>query len=226
MKRLFITGASGFIGSHLLRMFCDKGYNGSVLFRKNKPRESKHFSFIKGDLQDVNSYKNHLVDTDVVLHLAATTNDWASKKIHTRVNTEGTSRLFEQAIETGVRHFIFFSSLATVSSPLPTAVNEQSSYQEKLMCHYANSKIAAETNLINLSKGKKITLTILRIGWVIGKGDAVLVKNLKENIRRGLILLPARNLTLPIIGIDRFSEIVAKLIDLKTNAGGLNILHA
>src|SRR3989338_7782098 len=131
MKRLFITGASGFIGSHLLRMFCDKGYNGSVLFRKNKPRESKHFSFIKVDLQDINSYKNHLVNIDVVLHLAATTNDWASKKIHTQVNVKGTAKLFEWAVEAGVRHFIFFSSLATVSNPLPTTVGEQSSYQKK-----------------------------------------------------------------------------------------------
>ena len=105
MKRCLITGATGVVGPSVVKAFQDAGYAVRVFARK--PVEN--LEFVVGDLVDA-PLTEATRDVDVVVHLAALLHENAGD--YERVNVEGTRRLLDAAIASGVRRFVFASSIA------------------------------------------------------------------------------------------------------------------
>tara|TARA_Y100000591_G_C21795547_1_gene679123 strand:+ start:601 stop:1560 length:960 start_codon:yes stop_codon:yes gene_type:complete len=133
MKKILVTGAAGFIGSHLVESLINLGYkvlgidnysNGkkkNIDYLKTCPN-SHLFSFAEGDLRDVNFCNDIVIDIDVIYHQAALGSVPRSIKEPTLYfdnNLSGMVNLLEASRHSGVQRFIFASS-SSVYGDTPT----------------------------------------------------------------------------------------------------------
>ncbi len=159
MKTLFITGATGFVGRHLLRRLAAQNYETIYCLIRtaaNLAVENPQVRTLKGSLADIDRYRPELTASDCVVHLAAATGKSVPQEFF-RVNVEGTRALLEQAQRSGVRQFLFISSIAA-------------RYADNERYYYAQSKFQAE----ELVRSAGLAFTILRPTIVVGQGSAVL----------------------------------------------------
>lgn len=171
MKAL-VTGASGFIGSHLVEALTRKGYEVTCLARKSANLrwiEHLDIKYIYGDLSDPGSYADRIAGFDYIFHLAGLTKAVREKEFFT-ANTENTKKLLQVAAEQNhnVRRFIFLSSLAAIGpSSNGRPVREDS--PPAPVSAYGKSKLDAESAVLDYSR--RMPVTILRPPAVYGPRD-------------------------------------------------------
>lgn len=167
MKKLFVTGGTGFIGRHLLtKLASNKLYKIYCLTRQSENPLSEllasdNIHFVQSTIFDPQVYAPHLAKSDVVIHLAAVTGK-AKISDYFKVNLEGTRLLVQQGEALGVKRFIFISSIAA-------------KFKSIQKYYYAQSKKQAETAV----KQSQLNYTIIRPTIVIGN-EAPLWKNLSK----------------------------------------------
>lgn len=152
--QILITGASGYIGQHLSHTLAAAHNIAGVSLRATEPAQLP------------------LQVTDTVIHLSGIVHQPdASEALHQQINTDQTITLAQQARDAGVRHFIFFSSVAVYgghgSLQPGAALNEQSPCQPD--SPYGRSKLAAEQALLAMADAD-FTVAIVRPPMVYGPG--------------------------------------------------------
>ena len=117
--RILVTGASGFIGSRLLKMLYENGYTNlrATTFARDLRNDftgTRFVEHIKGDLQTAEFCEKVVKDIDVIFHCAANTSNALDTKvnplIHVTANVEMNVNLMEQAWKNSVRKFMYISS--------------------------------------------------------------------------------------------------------------------
>ena len=116
---IFITGASGIVGSFLCKALQDNEVPFKGLIRANSSRELlnsiKEENLLEGDLTDPISYSEYIHEGDLIVHCAAVISfDPAQKNLMTRVNVEATRDLVNIALEKKAGKFIHISSVAAI----------------------------------------------------------------------------------------------------------------
>lgn len=164
-ETIAITGASGFVGSALFDAFQSNGSYNVKGFCRNLPNGSEADLVALGALETAD-YSQDLVNIDVVIHTAARAHVM-KEKTHDplvefrKVNVEGTLRLARQAMDAGVKRFIFISSIGVNGG----STNEEA-FNEKQTPNphtpYARSKFEAELALQELCKEGSMELVIIR----------------------------------------------------------------
>jgi nucleoside-diphosphate-sugar epimerase len=127
-----------------------------------------------GNIDGDTSWHHALQGIDTVIHLAARAhilheNTLNSEAEFFQVNTEGTTNLVQQSIQSGVKHFIFISSIGAMASLSNQPLTEKSACQPDTP--YGRSKLQAEQALISLASQSTMTWTILRPPLVYGPGN-------------------------------------------------------
>src|SRR6202023_1095955 len=115
----FITGATGFLGSHVARVLAECGAQLRLLVRPTSDLgnldDLKNADRVVGDLRDAASIEKALSGCDVVFHVAADYRLWVRDPDEMyRSNVEGTRSLLEAARKQGVRRVVYTSSVATM----------------------------------------------------------------------------------------------------------------
>src|SRR5215469_7217806 len=114
----FVTGATGFLGSHLARVLADEGANLRLLVRPTsnlKNLEGLKAETATGDLRDAASLETAMSGCDVVFHVAADYRLWVRDPGEMyRSNVEGTRAILDAARKNNVRRVVYTSSVATV----------------------------------------------------------------------------------------------------------------
>lgn len=206
--KILLTGATGFIGRALLdRLREEPLFDVHAVVRRSPislPGEVKVHEI--GDFDDGTNFREALADVGVVIHMAARAHVLRDKSSNPlaefrRVNVEATLNFARQAVEAGVKRFIFLSSIgvngaATLDEPftelsLPTPAAD-----------YAVSKYEAEQALRQALQGTSTELVIIRPPLVYGS-DA------PGNFGR-LLRLVASGLPLPLGGIPNRRSLVAR----------------
>jgi nucleoside-diphosphate-sugar epimerase len=116
-NKVFITGATGLVGSHLLQELLRLGYSISALYRSTIPDVpgKEKVEWVKGDISDILLLEEVLVDVSEVYHCAAKVSFNASDKEELlKTNVEGTANVVNAAINRGVRKFCYVSSVASL----------------------------------------------------------------------------------------------------------------
>ena len=117
MKAL-VTGGTGFLGSHIVRLLCEEGHGVRVLHRassKLDALEGLSYESALGDVTDLESLRTACAGCDWVFHVAAVADYWrADHEWMFAVNVEGTRNVLQAADEKGVKRVIFTSSAAAV----------------------------------------------------------------------------------------------------------------
>ena len=171
MNRCLITGATGVIGPSVVKAFQDAGYAVRLFAR----RPVANIETVVGDLVDA-PLGDATRDVDVVVHLAAILHNKSGD--HERVNIEGTRRMVDAAIASGVRRFIFASTIAVYGHGRGQMIDETSPPAPET--RYARSKRAAEEIVL-----KSPTGTVLRLAAVYGPRLKGNYRKLIDAVRRG-----------------------------------------
>lgn len=169
MKAL-VTGANGFIGSHLCAALLKRGYEVRGLVRKTsnlKWLEGLELELVYGSLEDEESLSRAVEGVEVVFHTAAVVRA-RQKADFVRVNYEGTERLVRVAVAAGVKRFVLFSSVAAAG---PVQVGRSLSDKEvpTPVSFYGQAKLAAERAVLKYKES--LHLVILRFPAVYGPRD-------------------------------------------------------
>jgi len=117
LKRILITGATGFLGNHLLDAFADQQFRISVLCRKppDKNFQRAGITYIKGDIEDPYSLSVAFKEADVVIHAAAlvSVRPEDNDRMHS-VNVLGTRNVVNAILASDVKRLIYVSSIAAI----------------------------------------------------------------------------------------------------------------
>jgi len=160
---VFVTGATGFIGSKLVEKLVEKQYNVTSLIRKGKTPHPKSGKII-ADLTDSN-LNIPLEQTDCVFHLASHTPLEKNKKISEKVNLGGTKNLFNQ-IKDKTKSLIYISGLGVYGEPGDSIVNEKTPYNPTT--DFVKIRLDAQKFLEENCKELGINLSVIHFGDVYG----------------------------------------------------------
>jgi nucleoside-diphosphate-sugar epimerase len=172
MNKIFVTGASGFIGQAVCKALSVLKYSvcGAV---RNKDIISQlpNVTYVSiGDISLNPDWKNLLAGYDCVIHCAGITPEQKlfSKNIYNQINSEVTRKLAEQCVMTGVKKFIFLSSIGVLGNS--TDCNKSFKYSDKPNPSedYAQSKFEAEKKLLEINTRTSLEVTIIRPPLVYG----------------------------------------------------------
>lgn len=151
MKKIFITGATGFLGSNLARRLASEGNEVTILVRKGGDHpflKNLKIRRAEGDVTDFDSLKNGMKGQELVYHCAGIVSYRRSDiKVMDRVNIKGTENVCRAALENGVRRVLYVSSTAAVgipSDPAKPAAEDYPFHRKWLKIPYMRSKKTAE----------------------------------------------------------------------------------
>ena len=152
-----VTGAAGFLGSHVTRQLVARGETVRVLMRassSNRAISDLSLEYVTGDLRDAGSLERAMAGVTRVYHVAADYRLWArrSKDIYDS-NVGGTKNLLAAAKRAGVEQLIYTSTVATIAVDRPELPNEFTDAKlEEMVGHYKRSKWMAEREVIQAAK--------------------------------------------------------------------------
>ncbi|MGA8937767.1 MAG: hopanoid-associated sugar epimerase [Acidobacteriaceae bacterium] len=146
--RLFVTGATGFVGAHVAQRAAAQGAELRLLARatSNTSRLPEGADVVVGDLRAPEGFAAALRGYDALIHVAADYRLWVPDPAEMyKANVEGTRELLRLAREAGVRRVVYTSSVATMGFHGNAVVDEETPVSEADMIgHYKRSKWMAE----------------------------------------------------------------------------------
>ncbi len=154
VKRVALTGASGFAGGPILSELLRAGHQVKTLVRRPKQGQfDSSVTVVKGDLDDLSALNALVSDVDVIVHVAGAISA-LDENYYFKVNFGGTRNVLNAAVATGVKRFVYVSSI--------TARNPE-------LSAYAASKRAAEDFLT--TRKNEMEILALRPSAIYGPGD-------------------------------------------------------
>ncbi|MGC2446562.1 MAG: hopanoid-associated sugar epimerase [Candidatus Sulfotelmatobacter sp.] len=162
----FVTGATGFLGSHVARALRDQGANLRLLVRSTsnlKNLQGLNADTVTGDLRDTASIEKAMSGCDNVFHVAADYRLWVRDPSEMyRSNVEGTRAVLEAARKNAVRRVVYTSSVATIgftSNGRPADEDSPVSLED-MIGHYKRSKFMAEQVAIEAGRSGMDVVTV------------------------------------------------------------------
>lgn len=155
-----LTGATGFLGGHVMRELREQGFTVRALTRKVQD-DTDGIVWVPGALDQAETLKELTAGADVLVHIAGLTKA-LNRDTFFDVNVGGSKLLFEAAQSSGVKHVIHISSLAA---------------REPRLSHYGASKAGAE--MLLTARKWPFSWTIVRPPAIYGPGDKEILKLLK-----------------------------------------------
>jgi dihydroflavonol-4-reductase len=171
-----VTGATGFVGSHVARQLVTEGHAVRILIRRTSnlaALEGLNVERLEGDLRDGSSLEHAMRGVRRVFHVAADYRLWTRhpEEIY-ESNVQGTKGLLEAAKRAGVEKFVYTSTVATIAVPRPGPLpNEETrATVDEMIGHYKRSKFLAEQEAMR-SAAEGLPVVIVNPTAPVGPGD-------------------------------------------------------
>ena len=181
MKSFFITGATGFVGQRLV-----KALDGEIRVL-SRTRQSNYETVIC-DLQSDAIPNDALNEVDTVFHLAGIAHDIRDeskiKELYQKVNIDATIQLAELAIKSGVKNFLFVSSVKAGGLPLfGQCLSEEDQGEPDSI--YGQTKREAEIKLLEIGRNSNMHISIIRPSLVYGPNIKGNLELMLSGIKKG-----------------------------------------
>lgn len=182
---VFITGATGFIGSHIARWYLADGHPVSVLYRPQRgygmlSDVADHITWHEGDVLDIPSLEAAIRSGIDVIHAAAIVSFAPKDRDQMeRINVEGTANVVNVCLKVGVRKLGYVSSVAAIGRPVakggeanePIRIDENQKWQDSPNnSAYAKSKYRAELEVWR-GVAEGLNAIMVNPSIVLGAGD-------------------------------------------------------
>ena len=175
--RVFVTGATGFVGGHVARAYAAQGAQLRLLTRSGSNLagiEGIAGETVVGDLRQAGKLRDALAGCDALVHVAADYRLWVPDPSEMyAANVDGTRALLKLAREVGVRKVIYTSSVATMGFDRAGTIVDESTPVSiaDMIGHYKRSKFLAEQEAIAAARAGQHVM-VLNPTTPIGSGDA------------------------------------------------------
>ncbi len=174
MKRILVTGATGFIGGQLARYLSAYGHHVRALVRRDSPQLAESgVKLVRGDVTDRDSVRAAVYGVDVVFHLAAARDVWGlPESVYQQVNVTGIQHLLDAAVEASVQRFIYCSSVGVARYPGNLIADETLSFSTPTsQVFYHRSKAQAEQMTLEYARMGRLLTLVVRPVITYGPGD-------------------------------------------------------
>lgn len=181
--RIFVTGATGFIGAHFVERALGAGHSLTGLYRSDGPRHRACIAHLRdrgahlqrGDILDVGSFADAMNGADCVCHFAAAFREpGADEVLFSRSNIAGTANVARAAAVRRVRRFVLCSTAGIYGQRVDGVIDESRPAQP--WNSYERSKLAAEAEARSAAASSAMEYVILRPSAVYGPRDERLLK--------------------------------------------------
>ncbi|MFH2010937.1 MAG: NAD-dependent epimerase/dehydratase family protein [bacterium] len=190
--RALVTGANGFIGSHLCRELLRRGQQVRGFVQpgtSTAPLRGLDLELHTGDVRSRQALRQACIGQELLFHLAAIPSDWAPAALIHEVNVEGTRNLVAGALAAGSRRLVLMSSLAVHASTGHRNATEDTQ-RDRNDLPYAVSKRLAEDIVLDPRLHGRLEGVVIRPGLVpFGPGDQLTSLNLARALGSGRLPL-------------------------------------
>ena len=198
---ILLTGSNGFVGKSLLETFLSKKeYLISAVVRDKKSYLPSDYRLIEiKNFSEEGIWKGHLKDIDVIVHTAGRAHKFKKRtreslKEYQKDNVSDTLNLAKQAAKSGVKRFIFLSSIKVNGEETILGQKFKPEDNPKPQDYYAISKLEAEKGLFDISAKTNMEIVCIRPPLIYGPGVKGNLALLMKFIRKG-IPLPLASIT-------------------------------
>jgi NAD dependent epimerase/dehydratase len=171
MKRVLVTGADGFIGSHLTEMLLEKGYSVKALSQYNSFNnwgwlegiDHPQLEVLSGDVRDPNYCRQICKDVDVIFHLAALIAipySYVAPDSYVDTNVKGTLNICQAAKENGVKKVLVTSTSEVYGTARYVPIDEN--HPKQAQSPYSASKIGADAMAMSFYNAFSLPVVIVR----------------------------------------------------------------
>jgi dihydroflavonol-4-reductase len=171
-----VTGATGFVGSHVVRQLVKQGHAVRIFARPTSNAEilaDLPVERVEGDLRDAASIERAMRGIRRVFHVAADYRLWTPRpeEIY-ETNVAGTQRLLEAAARAGVERIVYTSTVATIAVPRPGALPNEATKSAitEMIGHYKRSKFLAEEVAMSAAAAG-VPVVVVNPTAPVGPGD-------------------------------------------------------
>ncbi|MGE5184485.1 MAG: NAD-dependent epimerase/dehydratase family protein [Acidobacteriota bacterium] len=188
MKRAFVTGGSGFVGSRLIPALVARGVEVVALARSDASAAkvlALGAKAARGDLDDPAALEAGMRGCDTVFHAAAHTDQFDPLEVHMRITAKGTEHALAAARAAGVKRFVHVGTEAVLADGKPIVrADESRPLPRRAMGPYPLTKGLAEQAVIAASTGGLETV-VVRPRFIWGKGDTNVLVELMNAVKSG-----------------------------------------
>lgn len=228
VKEVLITGATGFIGGHLVKANLSTGHHVRALVLPNDPEaevlRSKGVEVVTGDIRDYQAVRKATAGADVIFHCAAVVTDWAPKKLFQEVTVGGTENVCKAGLEAGV------SLLVDMSTNDVFGLDESQVIDETFPLRpwhepYPDSKIEAEKICWRYHRQHGLPVTMVYPCWVFGEGDKTFVPLLADAILKRELIFWRKDVIVWPTYIENLVDLLMLIAEDKRAVGNGYLVH-
>lgn len=174
-KQFFVTGATGYVGGHLIELLLDEGHEVVALARNPSEAtelDDKGVELVKGDILDPATLRHPMTGVDGVFHLAALYDmDPADPDLMEQVNVEGTRNVLEVARDLDISKTVYTSTLAVNSDTNGQLVDESYRFDGRHLTTYDRTKWEAHYDVVMPFAQNGLSVVTVLPGVIYGPGD-------------------------------------------------------
>jgi nucleoside-diphosphate-sugar epimerase len=190
---VLVTGANGFVGSHVIDALLKAGYFVKAVVRNTWSNIPQGVELIVADISSPVDWSNALRDVTTIIHLAARVHQMNESpqmalEEYRNINTGATLELAEQAAKAGVKRFIYLSTVAVNGAFTEPGEYFTEQSESKPKSSYAISKYESELGLQKLALQYPIEVTMIRPPMVYGKNAPGNFSRLVSLVKAGIPL--------------------------------------
>jgi nucleoside-diphosphate-sugar epimerase len=212
-KRVFITGALGFIAQRLAHHYREHGAEVRGMDVRADPEQG----VVAGDVTKPGDWQAHAAGCDLVIHTAAVLTLSGDPEAVWNVNVLGTKLALDAAVEAGARRFVHFSSVLAFSWNFPDGVDESHPVRPN-GAPYVDTKVASEQVVLQAHAAGQMSCTVIRPGDVWGPRSRPWTILPVEMIKSGVFMVPRGGIFSPVY-VDNLVDGVALAADKDEGAG-------
>lgn len=183
-----VTGATGFIGSHVAERLIQEGWRVRTIVRPTSDTsfiDKLGVEKVVGDLTDPETVRRAMEGVEAVVHCAAMVGDWGPVEKYRKVNVEAMRNLLEEAARVGVKRFVHISSLGVYEARDHYGTDESVEPPTEHIDGYTQTKVESEKLALQYHRERGLPVVVLRPGFVYGPRDRTVIPKLLEAIHSG-----------------------------------------
>ena len=226
-KKAAVTGASGFLGQHLVRRLINEGFEVHALVDESEespPLPRQLSKVVHADINNKSAIKNLFAGCGIVFNLASNFRSASSSPaVYTETNLEGTRTTLNAAIELGIDRFVQCSTIGVLGDVKQCPANEETEYNPGDI--YEKTKMEAEKLCLQyIEEQKQIEICIIRPCLIYGPGDARLFSILRRIQKGSFFFLGRYETNIHSIYIDDLLDGFMKVAQSVQSPGEIVIL--